>query len=109
MTARTRATEATPERRLWAAVIMRAVADICGVGAGFGHSDAEVAQRLAERWLRSRDFRLVADLAGLDPDAALDRIQPILALPPEQRRAVWEAKVRAAAAYPKAREEGDEW
>ena len=49
-------------RRLWCAVLLAALAD------------AERGDAQARAWFRSRDFRLIASLAGLDDDTALERI-----------------------------------
>lgn len=51
-----------PDARLWRAVLGAALHD-AALGKDTG-------------WIGSRDFRLVCDLAGLDPEAVLDRFDP---------------------------------
>jgi hypothetical protein len=57
------AQEAAACRRLWAEVMLRAIAD----------AEADPVGP-AGRYIATRDFADVADLAGLDGDAAQDRI-----------------------------------
>jgi hypothetical protein len=74
---------------LWAAVLWQQVADVCLQSALNGGETKEGHAEAAERWFGSRDFRLVCDYAGLDPDAVLDRVGPVLALPRAERRVWW--------------------
>lgn len=75
-----------PERRLFSAVVMRAIEDVCG-GAG------PCAARQAEQWVGSCDFRAVAAMAGLDAEALEDRLRPVLALPVKARRDWWRGRL----------------
>lgn len=69
-----------PEAELWRAVVKQALDDALGVAKV--NSTLEVTrqeglrdQRRAQTWLlsRSRDFKTVCSLAGLDPDAVYER------------------------------------
>jgi hypothetical protein len=69
--------ERNPERQLWASVILTAIADATNQGRDCASADNRM---LARRWFTSagRDFRLVCDYAGLNPEAvqwyALEKI-----------------------------------
>ncbi|NCQ23694.1 MAG: hypothetical protein COW54_05980 [Rhodobacteraceae bacterium CG17_big_fil_post_rev_8_21_14_2_50_63_15] len=52
----------TPERRLWFAAL--------------AHGLTDVAKGEDTRWIGSRDFRMVCDLVGLDPQAVEARFDP---------------------------------
>lgn len=57
----------SPAKRLWQAVIYRALIDAHYTG---GNKDALREHRIADEWFRfgGRDFREVCALAGQDPD-----------------------------------------
>ena len=61
----------SPERRLWASVLLTQVDDLC---AGNPAVRSEAAA-----WFGRRDFGEVCHLAGLDPDAVRDRLRGALA------------------------------
>ena len=54
-------TAAPRERGLWCAVIHQALSDVL-----------TGAESVPSGWLNSHDFRMVAELAGVDPSAARD-------------------------------------
>jgi hypothetical protein len=71
-----------PERRLWATILLSMVHDLCAPHRNFR------ARQDAERWVGpfpSADFREVASLAGLEPQATWDRMSALAALPFEDR------------------------
>jgi hypothetical protein len=72
------------ERRIWQAVLLRVVRDLCGQGG------STYQERLsAERWVGtypSADFRMVCGLASIDPDRAYRTFRVLCALPPKERR-----------------------
>ena len=86
---------AQAQRRLWASVLHAIVHDLCAP-----HRDHR-ARRDAERWVGeflSADFREVTTLAGLDPQAAWDKLSKIAALPHADRPWVRDVSVQARAA-----------
>lgn len=84
-TPRYQPSQASPERKLWGAVLWTAVEDICGItGVGKPATDGQV--RSAERYFRTRAFEHLCDLAGFDPDAFRERLVPVLAMPVEDRK-----------------------
>ena len=78
-------------RALWTAVLTNALRDLCGCGTGKGADTQNVraaARAAAEAWVGPwprRDFRLVCDLAGLEPEAVHDRLRALIALSPDVR------------------------
>lgn len=68
--------EAGRLRRLWQAVLARAIEDAAGrVGALDDPDERGQCQRAAAAWVGRRDFGTVCHLAGLDPDAVRDRLR----------------------------------
>lgn len=85
-----------PYVKLWRAVLARNIEDALGNpsamrSAAYGTRDALVWH--AAGWIGSRDFREVAELAGFDPDALLDRLKPVMAMP-EKERLAWLRKMK---------------
>jgi hypothetical protein len=73
---------AQAERRLWASVMYSMVHDLCSPHKNYR------ARQDAEGWVGpypSADFREVASLAGLDPQATWDRMSAMAELPFEER------------------------
>lgn len=72
---------ADAERQLWGAVIWRAVSDAVWPGVG---AEARFHRDQAREWFRfgGKDFRLVCELAGFDPDFIRDRVLPMIDNPP---------------------------
>jgi hypothetical protein len=60
----------TPERLLWQSVVMRALRDTTSTGPGVDVVDMQKA----DKWIRRRgkEYRMVCDLAGMDPDFIAD-------------------------------------
>lgn len=88
----TPAGDASPERELWGAVLMRGIEDAIGSvtalsGNSGTHKNAEILR--AQQWIGSKDFHLVATLAGLDSEALHDRLLPVFDLPERKRVAWW--------------------
>ena len=84
--------EARACRALWAAVLTNVLRDLCGCGTAKGtntQNTRAAARAAAEAWVGSfprRDFRLVCDLAGLEPAAVHDRLRALTRLPLEDRQ-----------------------
>lgn len=59
-------------RRLWQAVVLRAITD--ATADEYASAEDRAEQRRAHEWItgRGKDFRHVCDLAGLDPDFYAD-------------------------------------
>jgi hypothetical protein len=70
------------ERNPWTSVLHAVVHDLCAP-----HRDVN-ARRDAERWVGafpSSDFRVIATLAGFDPDAVWDKLSKVAALSHDRR------------------------
>ena len=70
---------------LWRRVLLTVVTDLCGSGVN------RAGMRAAERWVGdwvSGDFRLVCELAGVDPGRTHAGLRALLELTPGKRRAV---------------------
>lgn len=65
-----------PYSHLWCAVVLRLKADIEKKNMDSSYSRADRSQ--ARDWVGSRGFTEVCEMAGLDPDAALEAFQKIL-------------------------------
>lgn len=63
-------TDISSEKRLWQAVVLKAMSDATHPDGPGGSTEQGRATRDAISWLRSggRDFRTVCHLAGVDPD-----------------------------------------
>lgn len=73
---------ATPEASLWACVVLGAVRDLCAPGR-FSNNRRDV-----ERWIgtfASQDFKLVASLAGYDPEVLWARLDWLRSMPVQDR------------------------
>lgn len=68
------------ESALWSAVVSQAISDatanVSSVGPS-GYKTAVLLRDQARRWLLSgsKDFRLVCEFAGLEPDAVRERVR----------------------------------
>lgn len=62
----------SPERRLWASVLMRALDDAIGLAEGIYW---RLEMNRALNWIGSKDFREVCSLAGVEPDAVSERFR----------------------------------
>ncbi|MGZ9812624.1 hypothetical protein ACXN5S_19340 [Pseudoroseicyclus sp. H15] len=85
---------AAPERRdplraLWLEVLRAGIADAFRCELGEGNVGAS-------GWLGSRDFHIVASLAGLDGAALMARLSKLLASPEQVRAALAELVPRGA-------------
>lgn len=74
----------TPERLLWAAVLLRAIADakgkdsaqrVCTDCEGNNMKHGHSVQTCARRWLQSEDCRAVCETLGLEPSWMLKRVK----------------------------------
>lgn len=74
---------ASPEASLWCGVILMAINDALGRGYRNNPRERQLNRSTAANWLLSdrRDFRLVCDLAGLDPLALRTKMATILRRP----------------------------
>lgn len=63
----------SPERELWQAVLFQALLDATNISE-FGNSADRLARRKAKAWMDrgDKDFRMVCNLAGMDPDFVRD-------------------------------------
>jgi hypothetical protein len=59
----------TPEKRLWGAVLLRAIEDAAGRGPGLTQLDIDQARRWID--VRNADFRMVCWLSGVEPEFAV--------------------------------------
>lgn len=69
------ATDASALRSLWALVVVQGIKDAMGVGIAADSIREPEIQPDAQAWLGTPDYRHCCALAGLDPDAVLDRLQ----------------------------------
>jgi hypothetical protein len=104
-----------PERQLWCAVVERALHDALNPGEGAcGGQDWRRIHDDARRWFlrNNRDFRLVCDAAGYDPDVlrGRGRVRTAAAPVPDDStpalrppaRGVWLGRGRSASLGPSA-------
>ena len=65
------------ERKLWQAVLHKALLDATHSNNGRGTSEQSRASRDARNWIdgNGRDFRMVCSLAGIEPDCVRDAYQ----------------------------------
>lgn len=86
---------ASPEASLWSNVVVIAVRDLCRDG-----WEGAKTRKDVENWIGTyptRDFKLVASLAGFEPDALWERMSWLMSLPTVDR---YEWLLRATAAKP---------
>lgn len=80
-------------RELWRRVLLTVITDLCG------HSGSvdQGALKAAEHWVGAyptRDFRLVCELAGVDPGRAHAALRGLLSASPKERSAEIKARRR---------------
>lgn len=94
------AEDTSPERKLWASVLMRGIEDAIGNATSLNGptrtNSKSVTIYRAEGWIGSKDFEIVASLAGLDPVAVAERLRPALELPVKERLAWWRRQLATA-------------